>query len=312
MALSLGGKRCNLTNLSVKIGKIKMKNPVVTASGTFNLEYSKFFDLRKLGAIIPKSVTLKPRDGNPPPRIYETAAGMLNAIGLQNNGLKNFLKELSEYQKLNIPIIANISGETIDEYVELAKRLTESKKVHGLEINISCPNVKKGGLQFGTDPDVTFEIISKIRKSTDLAIITKLTPNVTDITQIAKAAERAGSDALSLINTLLGTAIDIKNRKFILANVTGGLSGPAIKPVALRMVWQTHNTVKIPIIGMGGILNANDAIEFILAGATAVAIGTSNFVNPKVCEEIIDGIEKYLIENNIMDINKLIGSIKAS
>ncbi len=286
-----------------------MKNPVTCASGTFGLEYSQFFDLKKLGAIIPKGVTLEPKEGNEPPRIFETPCGMINAIGLQNYGVKEFIKTLPEYKKLGIPLIVNINGKTIEEYVKLAEILDKEKGISGLEINISCPNVKKGGMQFGVSPKMTYNIVSKIRKVTKLPLITKLTPNVTDITVVAKAAKEAGSTAISLINTILATAIDVKTQTFQLKNITGGLSGPAIKPVALRMVWQCYNTVKIPIIGMGGISNANDAIEFFLAGATAVAVGTTNFVNPKITIEIIDGIKKYLTENSVSDIKNLIGKV---
>lgn len=296
-------------NLEVKIGKIKMKNPVTVGSGTFGLQHGQFFDLSKLGAIVPKGITLKPKEGNPAPRMIETPSGMLNAIGLQNPGLEGLLEQLPAYEKLGIPIIVNISGEREKDYAKLARELTKTGKVHGLEINVSCPNLKKGGSQFGADPKMTAKIIKAVKKETNLTVITKLTPNVTNIVEIAKAAESAGSDAISLINTLLGTSIDVKTRRFDLANVTGGLSGPAIKPVALRMVWQCANAVKIPIIGMGGISSVNDAIEFILAGATAVAIGTHNFVNPKACEEFIEGLEKYCIQNNIKDIKELRGKV---
>lgn len=289
-----------------------MKNPVTVASGTFGLQHGQFFDLSKLGAIVPKGITLDPKEGNPAPRTIETPSGMLNAIGLQNPGLEGFIQQLPAYKKLDIPIIVNISGTKKEEYAELTKKLTESRKVHGIEINVSCPNLKKGGSQFGSDPKATEEIVRAVKKETNLPVITKLTPNVTDITVIAKAAEEAGSDAISLVNTLIGTSIDVRTKKFHLANVTGGLSGPAIKPVALRMVWQCYNTVKIPIIGMGGISSINDIVEFILAGATAVAVGTYNFVNPRAPEEFIEGLEKYLVENNISNINNLIGKVKKS
>lgn len=299
-------------NLEISVGKLKMKNPVTVASGTFGPQNGQFFDLSKLGAIVPKGVTLNPKEGNPPSRTIETPSGMLNSIGLQNPGVYAFIDTLQAFKRYDVPIIVNISGESEDDYAKLAEKLTATGKIDGLEINVSCPNLKKGGSQFGSDPKATESIVKAVKKATDLTVITKLTPNVTDITEIAKAAEGAGSDAISLINTLIGTSIDIKTRKFHLANVTGGLSGPAIKPVALRMVWQCYNSVKIPIIGMGGIKDANDAIEFILAGATAVAVGTYNFVNPKAAEEIIEGIEKYLIENSIKDIKNLIGCIENS
>jgi dihydroorotate dehydrogenase (NAD+) catalytic subunit len=303
-------------NLEVEIAGIKLKNPVMTASGTFGYgqEYTPFVDLNRLGAIILKGITLKPKRGNPPPRVIETPSGMLNAIGLQNVGVEVLIKEKLPYlQKFNTPVIINISGDTIEEYVELARRLGEVSKemgVAGLEVNISCPNVKKGGMAWGTDAIATYKIVSSIRKATALPLIVKLTPNVTDIKTIAQAAEEAGADALSLINTLVGMAIDIDSRKPKLANVSGGLSGPAVKPVALWLVWQVFQTVNIPVIGIGGIIKVEDALEFIIAGARAIEIGTANFVNPKVTIEIIEGIEKYLIENNIKDINELIGSMK--
>ncbi len=303
-------------NLEVEIAGIKLKNPVMTASGTFGYgeEFSPFIDLDKLGAMVLKGITLKPKMGNPPPRIIETPSGMLNAIGLQNVGVEMLIKEKLPYlQKFNTPVIINISGDTIEEYIELARRLGEVSKemgVAGLEVNISCPNVKKGGMVWGTDAKATYKIINSIRKATPLPLIVKLTPNVTDIKTIAQAAEEAGADALSLINTLVGMAIDIDSRKPKLANISGGLSGPAVKPVALWLVWQVFQTVNIPVIGIGGIIKVEDALEFILAGARAIEIGTANFVNPKVTIKIIEGIEKYLIENNIKDINELVGSLK--
>lgn len=303
-------------NLEVEIDGIKLKNPVMTASGTFGYgeEFSPFIDLDKLGAMVLKGITLKPKMGNPPSRIIETPSGMLNSIGLQNVGVEMLIKEKLPYlKKFNTPVIINISGDTIEEYVELAKRLggvSEEKGIAGLEVNISCPNVKKGGMVWGTDAKATYKIINNIRKTTSLPLIIKLTPNVTDIKTIAQAAEEAGADALSLINTLLGMAVDIDSRKPKLANISGGLSGPAVKPVALWMVWQVFQTVNIPVIGIGGIIKVEDALEFIIAGARAIEIGTANFVNPRVTIEIIEGIEKYLIENNIKDVNELVGSMK--
>ena len=303
-------------NLEVEIAGIKLKNPVMTASGTFGYgeEFSPFIDLDKLGAMVLKGITLKPKMGNPPPRVIETPSGMLNSIGLQNVGVEMLIKEKLPYlQKFNTPVIINISGDTIEEYVELARRLGEVSKqmgIAGLEVNISCPNVKKGGMAWGTDTKATYKIISSIRKVTSLPLIVKLTPNVTDIKTIAQAAEEAGADTLSLINTLVGMVVDIDSRKPKLANVSGGLSGPAVKPVALWLVWQVFQTVNIPVIGIGGIIKTEDALEFIIAGARAIEIGTANFVNPKVTIEIIEGIEKYLTENNIKDMNELVGSMK--
>ena len=304
------------TCLKVEIAGIKLKNPVMTASGTFGYgqEYVPFVDLNRLGAMILKGITLKPKMGNPPPRIIETPSGMLNAIGLQNVGVEMLIREKLPYlQKFNTPVVINISGDTIEEYVELAERLGEVSKemgVTGLEVNISCPNVKKRGMVWGTDAKATYEIINSIRKTTSLPLIVKLTPNVTNIKTIAQAAEEAGADALSLINTLVGMAVDIDSRKPKLANISGGLSGPAVKPVALWLVWQVFQTVNIPVIGIGGIIKVEDALEFIIAGARAIEIGTANFVNPRATIEIIEGIEKYLIENNIKDINELVGSMK--
>ena len=306
----------NKTCLKVEIAGIKLKNPVMTASGTFGYgqEYAPFIDLNRLGAMILKGITLKPKMGNPPPRIIETPSGMLNAIGLQNVGVEMLIKEKLPYlKKFNTPVIINISGDTIEEYVELAQKLGEVSKemeIAGLEVNISCPNVKKGGMVWGTDAKATYKIVSSIRKTTSLPLVVKLTPNVTDIKTIAQAAEEAGADALSLINTLVGMVVDIDSRKPKLANISGGLSGPAVKPVALWLVWQVFQTVNIPVIGIGGIIKIEDALEFIIAGAQAIEIGTANFLNPKVTIEIIEGIQKYLIEKNIKDINELVGSMK--
>jgi dihydroorotate dehydrogenase (NAD+) catalytic subunit len=302
--------------LEVEVGGIRMKNPVMTASGTFGYgeEFSPFIDLDKLGAIVLKGITLKPKRGNPPPRIIETPSGILNAIGLQNVGVEVLInKKLSYLQKFTTPIIINISGDTLEEYVELARKLdniSQEKGIAGLEINISCPNVQKGGIVWGTEAQLTYKVVNNIRKVTTLPLIVKLSPNVTDIKVIAVAAEEAGADVLSLINTLVGMAVDVSLRRPKLANISGGLSGPAVKPVALWMVWQVFQTVNIPIIGMGGIMKAEDALEFIIAGARAVSIGTANLVNPKAAIEIIKGIEEYLVENKIKDINELVGSLK--
>lgn len=302
--------------LEVEVGGIRMKNPVMTASGTFGYgeEFSPFIDLDKLGAIVLKGITLKPKRGNPPPRIIETPSGILNAIGLQNVGVEVLInKKLPYLQKFTTPIIINISGDTLEEYVELARKLdniSQEKGIAGLEINISCPNVQKGGIIWGTKAQLTYKVVNNIRKVTTLPLIVKLSPNVTDIKVIAVAAEEAGADVLSLINTLVGMAVDVSLRRPKLANISGGLSGPAVKPVALWMVWQVFQTVNIPIIGMGGIMKAEDALEFIIAGARAVSIGTANLVNPKAAIEIIKGIEEYLVENKIKDINELVGSLK--
>lgn len=302
--------------LEVEVGRIRMKNPVMTASGTFGYgeEFSPFIDLDKLGAMVLKGITLKPKMGNPPPRIIETPSGILNSIGLQNVGLEVLVKEKLPYlNKFTTPIIINISGDTLEEYIELARRLDEvsqDKKIAGLEINISCPNVKQGKMAWGTDPQSTYQVVNEVRKVTSLPLITKLSPNVTDIRVIAQAAEEAGADVISLINTVVGMAIDINSHQPKLANIKGGLSGPAVKPVALWLIWQVFQTVNIPIIGMGGIMDAQDAIEFMIAGARAVSIGTANLVNPKATIDIIEGIEKYLIENKIKDINELVGSLK--
>ena len=301
--------------MEVDLAGIKLKNPVITASGTFGYgqEYTPFIDLNKLGAITLKGIFLNPKMGNPPPRIIETPSGMLNSIGLQGVGVEVLINEkLSYLKKINTPIIINICGDTIEEYIELARRLGEvstDKKIAALEINISCPNVQGGGMVWGTDPRLTYQIVNNIRKVTTLPLIVKLSPNVTNIKTIAQAAEEGGADGLSLINTLFGMVVDINSQKPKLTNVSGGLSGPAIKPVALWMVWQVFQTVDIPIIGIGGIVKAEDALEFIIVGARAIEVGTANFMNPNVTIEIIEGIEKYLIEKNIKNIDELVGSL---
>jgi dihydroorotate dehydrogenase (NAD+) catalytic subunit len=299
-------------NLKTNLGKLKLKNPVMTASGTFGYgkEFSEFIDLNRLGAIVVKGISLKPMKGNPAPRICETPCGMLNAIGLQNPGLKGFLKEQLPFLKnLKTKVIVNILGNSIDEYIELAEQL-EASGIHAIELNVSCPNVKKGGIVFGTDPGLFEELIMRVRKKVKLPLITKLSPNVTDITLFAKIAENAGSNAISLINTITGMSIDINTRRPRLANITGGLSGPAIKPVAVRMVWQCYNAVSIPIIGMGGIMSADDAIEFILAGASGVAVGTGNFINPGMTMDILQGIQSYMTDRNIQSLDELIGTVR--
>ncbi len=300
-------------NLTVNIGKLKLKNPVMTASGTFGYgeEYSEFVDLNKLGAIVVKGISLKPREGNPSPRICETSCGMLNSIGLQNVGLKEFLKTKLPYvRKYDTKLIVNILGNTLQEYVKLSEALDDAG-VDGIELNVSCPNVKKGGIVFGTDKKMLAKLIGKVRSSVkNSTLITKLSPNVSDIKEFARMAEDSGSDAISLINTIPGMAIDIRTKKPKIENIIGGLSGPAIKPIAVRMVYESYRAVKIPIIGMGGIMNSEDAVEFMLAGATAVAIGTANFVNPMATLAIIRGMESFMKENGITDLKKLTGGLR--
>jgi dihydroorotate dehydrogenase (NAD+) catalytic subunit len=306
-------KQKKSVNLQVDIAGIMMKNPVMAASGTFGYgeEYSPFMDLKQLGAIVTKSITLLPRAGNRPPRIIETPAGMLNAIGLQNVGLEKFISEKMPFlREAGATVIASISGEEIGEYVKLAASLSSVEGVAGLELNISCPNVAKGGMMFGADPQVTHKLVKAVRGATGLPLIAKLSPNVTSIVEIATAAEEAGAGAVSLINTLLGMAIDIHTRRPMLANITGGLSGPAVRPIAVRMVWQVAEAVSIPMIGMGGIMTTEDALEFIIAGANAVALGTANFINPLAAVEIISGIEDFMIRNDICNVIDLVGSIQ--
>lgn len=299
-------------NTKVKIAGITLKNPVMTASGTFGsgAEYGEFVDLNRLGAVVTKGVANIPWEGNPTPRIAETYGGMLNAVGLQNPGIDLFTKRDIPYLKqYDTKIVVNVCGKTTEDYCEVVERLSD-QQADLLEINISCPNVKEGGIAFGQNPKAVEQITKEIKRIAKQPVIMKLSPNVTDITEMAKAAEAGGADALSLINTLTGMKIDVHKKAFALANHTGGLSGPAIKPVAVRMVYQTANAVKIPVIGMGGIRNAEDALEFILAGATAVAVGTANFMNPTVTEEIIDGIEAYMKQYQIKEIRDLIGAVK--
>ncbi len=299
-------------NLKVNLGKLKLKNPVMTASGTFGygVEYSKFVDLNNLGAVVVKGISLKPADGNPSPRIFETPCGMLNAIGLQNIGLKAFIRERLPYLKqFDTKIIVNILGSSVEEYIKLAEKLQEAG-VDAVELNVSCPNVKRGGIIFGTDQKALQELIAHVRKRVSIPLITKLSPNVADIKEFAKIAENGGSDIISLINTLTGMSINVRTRSPRLANITGGLSGPAIRPIAVRMVWECYKIVGVPIIGMGGIISAEDALEFILAGASAIAVGTANFVNPKATRQIIDGIKSFMSEENIGDIRKLVGGVK--
>jgi dihydroorotate dehydrogenase (NAD+) catalytic subunit len=302
-------------DLKVNIGAIELQNPVMTASGTFGYarEFEGLVDLNRLGAIIVKGLSLEPTKGNPPPRIVETPCGMLNAIGLENVGIDVFVKEkLPFLQTLFPPIFANIYGTSIEAYAELAARVDELEAIAGVEVNISCPNVKAGGIAFGADPNSAFKVVKAVRKKTSKQLIVKLSPNVTDITIIARSAEEAGADALSLINTITGMAIDIETRRPKIANITGGLSGPAIKPVALRMVWQVAQAAQIPVVGIGGIMTAVDALEFFIAGATAVQIGTANFTNPRTTLEIIDGIEKFLSQNKIDRVADIIGTLETN
>lgn len=299
-------------DLTVHIGKLMLKNPVMTASGTFGYgeEYAEFIDLNKLGAIVVKGVSFNPMEGNPPPRICETPCGMLNAIGLQNIGLKRFLKEkLPFLRKFDTKVIVNILGNTIQEYVNISHALNE-EGVDGIELNVSCPNVKKGGIAFGTDKKMLSNLISNVKKNSKRTIlITKLSPVMPGIHEFAKIAEDSGTDAISLINTIPAMAVDIETWKPRLANITGGLSGPAIKPVALKMVWDASRSVKIPVIGIGGITRTEDALEFMLAGASAVEVGTGNFLNPKLTVEIVNGLREYMRKKHLNSINEIIGSL---
>jgi len=300
-------------DLRTDIGGLILKNPVMTASGTFGYgaEFAPMVDLSQLGGIIVKGLSLKPSKGNPPARIVETPCGMLNAIGLENVGLDAFIKtKLPFLSQCGAPVLTNIYGPTIDDYAQLAERIDALDAVAGIEVNISCPNVKAGGVAFGVDPSATRAVTQAVRKRTRKTVMVKLSPNVTDITEIAKAVADAGADCISLINTLTGMAVDIYTRRPKLANLTGGLSGPAIKPVALRMVWQAARAVKIPIVGIGGIMTAEDALEFLIVGASAVQIGTANFVNPKATMEILSGIETFLQEQKIEKVTDLIGTLR--
>ncbi|HBT47745.1 MAG TPA: dihydroorotate dehydrogenase [Peptococcaceae bacterium] len=299
--------------MEVELAGLRLQNPVMPASGTFGFgeEYEGYLDLNSLGAIVTKSVTLEPTPGNPPPRVAETPAGLLNSIGLQNPGLEVFLREKMPFlRQLRPPVIVNIAGRTLEEYVELARRLDGVDGVAALEVNISCPNVKEGGLAFGSSPEQAARLIRAVRRVTTLPIIAKLSPNVTDVVAVAKGVEAAGADAVSLINTLQGMAVDLERRRPVLGNISGGLSGPAVKPVALYCVWRVAREVMIPVIGMGGIMTATDALEFLLAGARAVAVGTANLVNPRAMAEIIAGLEAYLLQHNIEDVNQIIGALE--
>lgn len=302
-----------MVDLSIEIGKLKLKNPVLTASGTFGYgeEFADFIDLNRLGGIVVKGTTLHRREGNPYPRMAETPSGMLNAVGLQNKGVDHFIEEIyPRISHLDTNIIVNVSGSSIDDYVAVCEKLNPLDKVAAVEINISCPNVKQGGMGFGTTCSGAESVTRAIRKAYDGTMIVKLTPNVTDITEIARAAEAAGADALSLTNTFLGMAIDVEKRRPMLSTITGGLSGPCIRPIAVRMVWQVAKAVKVPVVGLGGIMNGRDAIEFLLAGASAVQIGTANFVDPQVTIKTIDFIEDYLKRHHFSAVSQLIGAME--
>lgn len=301
-----------MARLNTFIGRLKLDNPVMTASGTFGYgsEYEDFIDLARLGAIIVKGTTLKPREGNPYPRMAETPSGMLNAVGLQNKGASYFAEHIyPTVRNIGCPAIVNVSGSTIDDYVAAAEIIDSLEDIPAIELNISCPNVKQGGMSFGVRAESAEAVVSAVRKAYHKTLIVKLSPNVTDITEIAKAAEAGGADAVSLINTLLGMAIDAESRRPVLSTVTGGLSGPAVKPVALRMVWQTAKAVKVPVVGIGGITNATDAIEFLLAGASAIEVGTANFINPSATAEIVTGINDYLDRHGYDSVQDIIGGL---
>jgi len=301
-----------MVKLAVDINGYSLKNPVMTASGTFGFgeEYEDFINIDSLGGIVVKGTTLHHREGNPYPRMAETPAGMLNAVGLQNKGVDYFINSIyPRIKHYNTGIFVNVSGSAINDYVETSERLNDLENISGIELNISCPNVKEGGMSFGVHCPSAIAVTNAVRKVYKKHLMVKLSPNVTDVTEIAKGVEGAGADSVSLINTLLGMAINAEKRRPSLSTITGGLSGPCIKPIALRMVWQVYQAVKIPIIGMGGIMNATDAVEFMLAGATAIQVGTANFINPAVTIKIIDGIEDYLYRNNITDVNELIGGM---
>jgi dihydroorotate dehydrogenase (NAD+) catalytic subunit len=301
-----------MVNLEISIGNLKFRNPVLTASGTFGYgsEFDDFIDISRLGGIVLKGTTMEPREGNPYPRMAETPSGMLNSVGLQNKGIdyfeKNIYPKVSSY---DTNVIVNINGSYIEDYIALAERINKLEKIPAVELNISCPNVKMGGMAFGTNPDTAREVIRAVRSAYSKVLIVKLSPNVTDIAEFAKIAEEEKADSVSLINTLLGMAVDAMTMKPLLSTITGGLSGPAVKPVALRMVWQVAKAVNIPVIGMGGIMNANDAVEFLLAGATAVQVGTASFIDPQISVKIVDGIEKYLTDKGFSDVRDLTGKI---
>lgn len=302
-----------MVDLKVKLNKLQLKNPVMTASGTFGYgtEYSDFIDISRIGGIVVKGTTIRERQGNDYPRMAETPSGVLNAVGLQNKGIKYFVENIYPTIKhIDTSIFVNVSGSTVNDYVETAEMLNDLEKIPGIELNISCPNVKEGGMAFGTSCVSAAQVVKEVRRVYKNELMVKLSPNVTEITDIAKVVEAEGADSVSLINTLLGMAIDARLRKPVLSTVTGGLSGPAVKPIALRMVWQVANAVKIPVIGMGGIMNATDAIEFILAGACAIQVGTANFIDPTITIKILEGIEQYLVENNYKSLSEITGALE--
>ena len=303
-----------MANLNIKVGKLQLQNPVMTASGTFGYgtEYSDFVDLSRIGGIVVKGTTLRDRQGNAYPRMAETPSGMLNAVGLQNKGVDYFINHIYPTIKdVNDNIIVNVSGSTLDDYIQTAEKLNELENIPGIELNISCPNVKEGGMAFGTSCLSASQVVKAVRMVYKNDLMVKLSPNVTDIAEIALAVEAEGADSVSLINTLLGMAINAETRKPLLSTITGGLSGPCVKPIALRMVWQVANAVKIPVIGMGGIMNATDAIEFMLAGASAIQIGTANFIDPTVTIKVIDGIDEYLNRHGCNSVHEIIGAMRA-
>ncbi len=302
-----------MANLKIKVGTLQLKNPVMTASGTFGYgtEYSDFMDISRIGGIVVKGTTLRDRQGNQYPRMAETPSGMLNAVGLQNKGMEYFINHIYPTVKnIDTNILVNLSGSTIEDYIEGAERLNELEKIPGIELNISCPNVKEGGMAFGTSCLSAAQVVKAVRRVYKNDIMVKLSPNVTDISEIALAVEAEGADSVSLINTLLGMAINSETRKPVLSTITGGLSGPAVKPIALRMVWQVAQAVKIPVVGMGGIMNATDAIEFILAGASAIQVGTANFIDPTVTIKVLDGINDYLERHKFSSVSDIIGAME--
>ncbi|HHT21894.1 MAG TPA: dihydroorotate dehydrogenase [Bacteroidales bacterium] len=302
-----------MADLTTKLGTIQLKNPVMTASGTFGFgtEYLDFMDLGRMGGIVVKGTTIRERQGNPYPRMAETSSGMLNAVGLQNKGVDYFVKHIyPEIKDFDTNVFVNVSGSTLEDYVETAEIINELDKIPGIELNISCPNVKEGGMAFGVSCPMASQVVKEVRKVYKKELMVKLSPNVTDIAEIARAVETEGADSVSLINTLLGMAVDAKTRKPLLSTVTGGLSGPAIKPIALCMVWQVANAVKIPVVGLGGIMNATDAIEFLLVGASAIQVGTANFIDPAVSVKIVEGIDKYLDDNGFKSVSEIVGALE--